>query len=150
MTRRSSPLAKRGSSPGGGFTLLEVLIAVTVLGIVMTMAQAAWWRHVAKVRRTDATVALVSLAAAQEARYLDAMAYTDQLSDPPPDGLGFSGTDRGWYRIRVETNGPDGYRLIATPGPGSPQQVDENCREFWLDQTGARGSSPAPASTCWD
>lgn len=150
MTARVLSAARSGPSSGGGFSLLEVLIAVTVLGIIMTMAQAAWWRHVAKVRRTDATVALLSLAAAQEGRYLDAMAYTDELSDPPPEGLGFSGTERGWYHITVETDGPDRYRLVAAPGPGSPQQVDESCREFWLDQTGARGSSPAPPSTCWN
>jgi len=141
---------RTGASKNAGFTLLEMLIAVTVLGILMTMAQAAWWQHVAKVRRTDATVALLSLAAAQEARYLDALAYADRLSPPPPDGLGFTGTQRGWYRVSVETDGPDRYRLVAAPGPGSPQQVDESCREFWLDQTGARGSSPAPASTCWN
>lgn len=150
MTARMLSAARPGPSTDRGFTLLEVLIAVTVLGIIMTMAQAAWWRHVAKVRRTDATVALLSLAAAQEARYLDAMAYTDRLADPPPDGLGFSGTERGWYRIRIETDGADRYRLIAAPGPGSPQQVDQGCQEFWLDQTGARGSSPLPPATCWN
>jgi prepilin-type N-terminal cleavage/methylation domain-containing protein len=81
------PVRHPGSGPGMaiGFTLLEMLIAVTVLGILMTMAQAAWWQHVARVRRT-----------------------------------------------------------------GSPQQVDDRCREFWLDQTGARGSSPAPPSICWN
>lgn len=132
-----------------GFTLLEVMIAVTVLGILTTMAQAAWWRHVAKVRRTDATVALLSLAAAQEAHYLDARSYADRLAAAPPEGLGFSGTENGWYQVRIEISGRDRYRLIAAPGPGSPQQLDEDCREFWLDQTGARGSSPAPPATCW-
>jgi type IV pilus assembly protein PilE len=146
------PVRHPGSGPGMaiGFTLLEMLIAVTVLGILMTMAQAAWWQHVARVRRTDATVALLSLAAAQEARYLDALAYTDRLASPPPEGLGFAGTERGWYRVRIETDGGDRYRLVAAPGPGSPQQVDDRCREFWLDQTGARGSSPAPPSICWN
>ena len=38
------PVRHPGSGPGMaiGFTLLEMLIAVTVLGILMTMAQAAW------------------------------------------------------------------------------------------------------------
>jgi len=130
--------------------LLEVLVVTTILGILMTMAQAAWWRHVAKVRRTDATVALLSLAAAQEAHYLDALAYTDSLAPGPPEGLGFAGTERGWYQVRIETDGRDSYRLIAAPGAGSPQLVDESCREFWIDQTGARGSSPEPPSTCWN
>ena len=71
------------------------------------------------------------------------------LGAAPPDGLGFEGTEKGWYRVTVETDGPDRYRLLASPGPGSPQVLDEDCREFWIDQTGARGSSPEPASVCW-
>ena len=132
-----------------GFTLLEMLAVVTILGILMMSAQAAWWQHVARVRRSDATVALLGLAAAQEAHYLDALSYTGDLGATPPDGLGFKGTEKGWYRVSVETEGPDRYRLVATPGPGSPQVMDEDCREFWIDQTGARGSSPEPASVCW-
>jgi type IV pilus assembly protein PilE len=142
------PVATVGRATGG-FTLLEMLAVVTILGILMMSAQAAWWQHVARVRRSDATVALLGLAAAQEAHYLDALSYTDDLAAAPPEGLGFQGTDKGWYRVRVETNGPDRYRLTAAPGPGSPQVLDEECREFWIDQTGARGSSPEPASVCW-
>jgi type IV pilus assembly protein PilE len=132
-----------------GFTLLEMLAVVTILGILMMSAQAAWWQHVARVRRSDATVALLGLAAAQEAYYLDALSYSGDLGAAPPDGLGFEGTEKGWYRVTVETDGPDRYRFMASPGPGSPQVLDEDCREFWIDQTGARGSSPEPASVCW-
>ena len=95
------------------------------------------------------TDALLGLAAAQEAYYLDALSYSGDLGAAPPDGLGFEGTEKGWYRVTVETDGPDRYRLLASPGPGSPQVLDEDCREFWIDQTGARGSSPEPASVCW-
>jgi type IV pilus assembly protein PilE len=133
-----------------GFTLLEILVVIAILGILVTTAQAAWWQHVAAVRRTDATVALLGLAATQEAHYLDALSYADKLTAPPPDGLGFEGTDNGWYAIKLELNGPDGFRLTAVPQTGSPQSMDDDCREFWIDQTGDRGSSPSPPSVCWD
>lgn len=132
-----------------GFTLLEMLAVVAILGILMMSAQAAWWKHVVRVRRSDATVALLSLAAAQEGHYFNALSYTDDLSAPPPEGLGFSGTDNGWYRVRIETDGPDRYRLIAVPSTGSPQFLDEDCRELWVDQTGTRGSAPGSPSECW-
>jgi type IV pilus assembly protein PilE len=133
----------------GGFTLLEMLAVVAILGVLVMSAQAAWWRHVARVRRSDATVALVSMAAAQEAHYLNTLSYTQQLDRPPPEGLGFEGTENGWYKVTVESDGPDRFRLFAKPGPGSPQLLDHDCREFWIDQAGIRGSAPEPASECW-
>ena len=60
-----------------GFTLLEMLAVVTILGILMMSAQAAWWQHVARVRRSDATVALLGLAAAQ-----------GRIEDEHPPGAG--------------------------------------------------------------
>ena len=132
-----------------GFTLLEMLAVLAILGILVMSAQAAWWKHVVRVRRSDATVALLSLAAAQEGHYFNALSYTNNLSAPPPEGLGFSGTENGWYHVRIETDGPDRYRLIAVPGTGSPQLLDENCRELWMDQTGTRGSAPGSPSECW-
>jgi type IV pilus assembly protein PilE len=134
----------------GGFTLLEILVVIVILGILVTTAQAAWWRHVVEVRRTDATIALLGLAAAQEAHHLDTLSYADKLSAPPPDGLGFEGTENGWYGVSLELDGPDSFRLTAIPRAGSPQSMDDDCLEFWIDQTGERGSSPSPPSVCWD
>lgn len=132
-----------------GFTLLEVLAVVGILGILVTLAQAAWWQHVIRVRRSDATVALMSLAAAQEAHYMRSHAYTDNLSAAPPSGLGFGGTTNGWYSVSAEVAGPDGFRIVAEPGPGSPQTADDECARFWIDETGQRGSSPGTPARCW-
>lgn len=131
------------------FTLLEMMVVVAILGILSTLAQAAWWQHVVRVRRADATVALLTLAAAQEAHYMRNHSYTDRLSGLPPGGLGFPGTTNGWYSVSAELAGPDGFRIVAEPTPGSPQAVDEECSRFWIDQTGEKGSSPAAPSSCW-
>lgn len=145
--RRAATSSARRAAPG--FTLLETLAVVAILGVLVTLAQAAWWQHVIRVRRSDATVALMSLAAAQEAHYMRSHAYTDNLSAAPPSGLGFDGTANGWYAVSAEVAGPDGFRIVAEPGPGSPQTADDQCARFWIDETGQRGSSPGTPARCW-
>lgn len=140
---------RQAPDAGSGITLLELIVVVAILGILVTLAQAAWWGHVVHVRRSDATVALMTLAAAQEAHFMRSHAYTDRLSAAPPAGLGFPGTTHGWYSVSAETSGADGFRIVAVPGPGSPQAADSDCSRLWIDETGQQGSSPAPPSRCW-
>jgi prepilin-type N-terminal cleavage/methylation domain-containing protein len=75
----------------GGFTLLEVLVVIVILGILVTTAQAAWWRHVVEVRRTDATIALLGLAAAQEERLVWRESGTGRSRQFPTDRYPASG-----------------------------------------------------------
>ncbi len=76
-------------------------------------------------------------------------AYTDNLSAAPPSGLGFGGTANGWYEVSAEVASPDSFRIVAEPGPGSPQTADGECARFWIDETGQRGSSPGTPARCW-
>ena len=132
-----------------GFTLLELVIALAIVGILVTLAQAAWAEHRRRAGRSDATVALLTLAAHQEAYYLEAGRYAREVTRPPPAGLGLPGTERGWYRLSIRGAGVDGYTAVAVPAPGSPQSEDRRCRRFTIDATGRRGSAPAPPEVCW-
>ncbi len=143
MIRRQAPVA------GRGFTLLELIVALAIVGILVTIAQVAWGEHRLRAGRSDATVALLTLAAHQEAFYLEAGRYAADPARPPPAGLGLTGTERGWYRLEIRAADDSGYTAIAVPTGGSPQARDGRCRRFTIDATGRRGSAPAPPSVCW-
>jgi type IV pilus assembly protein PilE len=132
-----------------GYSLLELLVAVTILSLLVALAQAGWWRHVLQVRRVDATTALLQAAAAQEAYFMDAGRYTGELFLPAPDGLGLSGTEHGWYRLTMEDAEMDRFVIAARPAPGSAQAQDADCQLLSIDHLGRRDSAPASPEVCW-
>jgi len=149
--RRSvrSPGPGRCDARMAGYSLLELLVAVTILSLLVMLAQAGWWRHVTKVRRIDATAALLQAAAAQESFFMDAGHYASELLRPAPDGLGLSGTEHGWYQLTIESAEADSFLIAARPAPGSAQGDDTDCQLLSIDHLGRRDSVPGPPAICW-
>jgi type IV pilus assembly protein PilE len=143
MMRRAAVPAPRG------FTLIELVVALAIVGILVTIAQVAWGEHRLRAGRSDATIALLTLAAHQEAYYLETGRYAADPIRPPPAGLGLTGTERGWYRLEIRGADVAGYTAVAVPSSGSPQARDARCQRFTIDATGRRGSFPAPPGVCW-
>jgi type IV pilus assembly protein PilE len=132
-----------------GFTLLEVLICLVIVGVLASIALPSWQGLVLRVNRSDATAALYALAAAQERFRLVHGRYADEAAAAPPVGLGLGLSARGWYGLRIESSGPARFTASARALPGSPQAADSACRILTIDETGRRGSVPAPPGTCW-
>lgn len=136
--------------PGaGGFSLIELLIVVTILAILSMLAQTAWQGHLVRVRRTEATASLLRAAAAQESYFSAMRQYASKPWSPMPDGLGLAPSDNDWYQLTVESTRANGFVMAARPAKGSAQAIDQDCRILTIDQIGRRDSAPAPPSVCW-
>jgi len=133
----------------GGFTLIELMIVVVIMGILATASVAGYRQYVQRANRVDATGALLRLASAQERFYLQNSRYAttaDELANPPPGGLGIAGTENGWYELEVEAaddGAAAGYRATATAASDGPQRDDDDCASFSIDQGGLRGARDA-------
>lgn len=140
----------------GGFTLVELLIAVMVVGILATVAIPAYYGSVERSRRGDAITTLMGLAQAQERFMANHGEYASSLngsvSDKSDLGLGMPAgnlSNEEFYTISL--NRPDGegsYTLTATPR-GS-QTSDTKCANFILKHTGERDvSGTGSVDDCW-
>lgn len=125
------------------------MIVVLIMGILATASVAGYRQYVQRANRVDATSALLRASSAQERFYLQNNRYAataDELADPPPGGLGISGTERGFYELAVEAaadGAAAGYTLTATASGTGPQRDDDDCQAFTIDQSGMRGARDA-------
>jgi type IV pilus assembly protein PilE len=125
-----------------GITLIELLLVVSIVAILGSIALANYRTYALRANRAEAKSALLNLQAAQEKYYLNEHEYSNLAN------LNFGATtERGLYTIQLnlEADG-EGYTAVATAA-GS-QVADSECASFTIDQTGSR-LPPLSTSKCW-
>lgn len=149
------PPRRRRDARGSGFTLVELLVALLVASILLSIAVPGYRSYVMRARRTEATTALTTARAAQEKFFVQYGRYAAALAPAPPDGLGVPvSTATGYYGLSLRlTEGGAGFRLTATLRPGTPQSDDARCASFTVDHNGLRGARSAAeddtTGECW-
>ena len=130
-----------------GMTLIELMIVVAIVALLASIAVPSYRQYVLRANRTEATTALLQLAAAQEKFYLQNNTYAtnDLIDDAPPAGLGLSATTaRGYYTLAI--GGGDAAGFTATATATGSQAIDSTCASFTINQSGAKS---ATSSDCW-
>jgi type IV pilus assembly protein PilE len=147
-----------------GFTLIELMIVVVVLGILASITYPNYMESVRKSRRADAKGALMGFANAMERHFTETNSYcnaaattvgscTDATGVPktsiyssqsPVDG----GT--AFYNLRVGSATATTFTLTAAPtGP----QTGDKCGTLTLAHTGAKGitgqATGITVADCW-
>jgi len=137
-----------------GVTLIELMIVVVIVAILGTVAVPAYRNYVMRAQRTDATTALMRLAAAQEKFYMQNNTYTVNFAAAPPVGLGIPTTDANLYALAVAP-GPGGLvaGFTATATAQGAQVADDDCQSYSINQLGTKtalnGGGADNSAECW-
>ena len=129
-----------------GFTLIELMITVAIVGILAAIAYPSYVDQIRKGRRADAQAALMNLASRQQQMLLDTRSYGATLAAL---NVGVPASVTNFYTIAVDAPAPTAaapvptFTVTATP---SGPQVPDRCGAMVINQTGAK---TAASASCW-
>lgn len=129
-----------------GFTLIELMVAVAVVGILAAVAYPAYMEQVARAKRADAQTVLMEGAQAMQRYY---SAHNTYASATLPAGVQivpkFADASKKTYDVAVTSADAAGFTLTATP-----VRSDALCGNLTLSGTGVKGEGGSGAlNDCW-
>ncbi|WP_444926617.1 type IV pilin protein [Microbulbifer sp. TRSA002] len=133
-----------------GFTLIELMIAVAVIGILAAIAYPSYMESVRKSNRAEAKTELNDVAQRLQRCFTAFSAYDDancSIAGNISKGNTLS-TENNFYSITGVLTATT-YTLTAAPQSGSYQVGDGDCTSFTLTQTGAKDATGARKDDCW-
>ncbi|MEW6261148.1 MAG: type IV pilin-like G/H family protein [Thermodesulfobacteriota bacterium] len=114
-------IRKPGAMTSRGFTLIELMIVVALIGLLSAMAIAIYSGYDCRTKQSEAKKNLSTIYEAQTAYYVEYNQYASTLSD-----IGFVLKSTSWYTYAAGGNDQT-FLAVASNGPkGDAWSVDQN------------------------
>jgi len=121
-----------------GFTLIEIIVVVAVIGILAAIAIPSYQQHLRKGRRANAEAFLSDVASRQQQYLLDARGYALGATAIADLGMGLPNDVSNFYTVTVTPAAatvPPTFKATATPFAGGVQEPDG---VLAIDESGAK------------
>lgn len=159
---------KRGRRNAAGFTLIELIVAVTIVGLLAAIAMPAYSSYVLRTNRAVAKAMLADMAARQESYFVDRKIYGNLAALgvgaylSRDNSTSATQTANSIYKLStgalITTSAcpatgasgsvtAGGYTVAAQPV--GTQVNDTGCVTLCLTSTGMRLASAGTAANCW-
>ena len=140
----------------GGFTLIELMITVAIVGIIVAVALPNYTKHIARGNRSAAQSFMVQVASRQEQAMLNARSYfsipTGTSAEWAARNINLPSEVSGNYTVTVTmdtTTTVPNYVITAAPR-GRQATNDASCGSLTYNQKGEKGiTGSGTVANCW-
>ena len=137
------PAGRNGANTCKGFSLIELLIVVAILGILGSIAFGYYRDNIISSNRTEGRSALQASAATLE----KCRSLYGSYNHGNCNYADFT-SETGLYGI-TSVIGASSFTLTATPAAGGGQADDGDCTTMTLNNLGVKGGTGAAPAECW-
>jgi len=131
-----------------GFSLIEIMIVMVIIGILGAVAYPNYIDSVRKGRRAEATSTLLKLAVAQERTRANTLTYTSDMTVFGYANAGANILDGGFYSVVINPAAVSTFTITASEVAGTDQAADV-CGNFVITQNGPDFSGGNANRACW-
>ena len=131
-----------------GFTLIELMITMVIIGVLASIALPSYTRYMARAYRAEARIQLLQVAQFMQRFYAANDSYEKDRSSPAinvinaipaslKQSLGDASTSAAFYNLSIPTLTSMSFSLRMAPVGGNRMANDE-CGTFAIDSTGVK------------
>lgn len=137
---------------GQGFTLIELMIVVLIIGVLAAIAWPQYTQYVLDSNRSTCAAKLVELSNHMERYFTENQSYRDSSNNPPAvtDFLSSAScppdSSNPAYTLSIAAASDTEYTLTAT---AQGRQTNDDCGNLTLDETGDKGATGGTVNQCW-
>ena len=131
-----------------GFSLIELLIVITVVGLLLAVALPSYTRYVLRSHRSSAVTGVLDLASRQARYYTTNNTYTTSMTalGYPADPMPLTDSSNRYYDLSVASATATAFTVRAVP---VYPQTKDTCGTYTYTDLGVKSVSSGTLGDCW-